>query len=67
MLLKRDVIVSGEQLVNAVSGYDQETGTPDVSVTLDPAGASKMGDITRENLGKPMAVLYIETKTETTR
>ena len=66
-LLKRDVIVSGEQLVNAVSGFDQESGTPDVNVTLDAAGASKMGDITRENLGKPMAVLYIETKAETTQ
>ena len=67
VLLKRDVIVSGEQLVNAVSGFDQESGTPDVNVTLDAAGASKMGDITRENLGKPMAVLYIETKAETTQ
>ena len=65
VLLKRDVIVSGEQLVNAVSGFDQESGTPDVSVTLDSAGASKMGDTTRENLGKPMAVLFIETKAET--
>ncbi|HEV2111426.1 MAG TPA: protein translocase subunit SecD, partial [Gammaproteobacteria bacterium] len=65
VLLKRDVIVSGEQLVNAVSGFDQESGTPDVNVTLDAAGASKMGDVTRENLGKPMAVLYIETKAET--
>ncbi|MFI4968488.1 MAG: protein translocase subunit SecD [Gammaproteobacteria bacterium] len=67
VLLKRDVIVSGEQLVNAVSGFDQESGTPDVNVTLDAAGASKMGDTTRENLGKPMAVLYIETKAETTQ
>ena len=67
VLLKRDVIVSGEQLVNAVSGFDQESGTPDVNVTLDSAGASKMGDTTRENLGKPMAVLFIETKAETTQ
>ena len=67
VLLKRDVIVSGEKLVNAVSGFDQESGTPDVNVTLDAAGASKMGDVTRENLGKPMAVLYIETKAETTQ
>ncbi|MDE2234584.1 MAG: protein translocase subunit SecD [Gammaproteobacteria bacterium] len=66
VLLKRDVIVSGDQLVDAVSGYDQQTGTPDVNVTLDSAGASKMGVVTRENLGKPMAVLYIETKTENT-
>lgn len=66
VLLKRDVIASGAQLVDAVSGFDQETGTPDVNVTLDSAGARKMGETTRENLKKPMAVLYIETKTENT-
>ena len=66
-LLKRDVVVSGEQLIGAVSGTDQESGTPDVSVTLDSAGASKMGDNTRQNLGKPMGVLFIETKAETTQ
>ncbi len=66
VLLKREVIVSGDQLVDAVSGYDQQSGTPDVNVTLDSAGASKMGEVTRENLDRPMAVLYIETKTENT-
>ena len=66
VLLKRDVIVSGEQLVNAVSGIDSESGGPDVNVTLDSAGAAKMGETTRQNLGKPMAVLFIETKAETT-
>ncbi|MHB8405713.1 MAG: protein translocase subunit SecD [Gammaproteobacteria bacterium] len=66
VLLKRDVIVSGDQLVDAVSGYDQQSGTPDVNVTLNSAGAAKMGEVTRENLDKPMAVLYIETKTEHT-
>ncbi|HEX5340122.1 MAG TPA: protein translocase subunit SecD [Gammaproteobacteria bacterium] len=66
VLLKRDVIASGAQLVDAVSGFDQQTGTPDVSVTLDSTGARKMGETTRENLKKPMAVLYIETKTENT-
>ncbi|HEV2212956.1 MAG TPA: protein translocase subunit SecD, partial [Gammaproteobacteria bacterium] len=65
VLLKRDVIASGDQLVNAQSGFSQEEGTPDVNVTLDSAGAAKMGDTTRQNLGKPMAVLYIETKSET--
>ncbi|HET7650100.1 MAG TPA: protein translocase subunit SecD [Gammaproteobacteria bacterium] len=67
VLLKRDVIASGAQLVDAVSGYDQESGTPDVNVTLDSAAAAKMGETTREHLGKNMAVLYIETKTEDTQ
>lgn len=66
VLLKRDVIVSGDQLTDATSGFDQQTGAPDVNVTLNSAGASRMGQTTRENLGKPMAVLYIETKTENT-
>ncbi|HEY3859613.1 MAG TPA: protein translocase subunit SecD [Gammaproteobacteria bacterium] len=65
VLLRRDVIASGDQLVNAQSGVSQEQGTPDVNVTLDSAAASKMGDTTRQNLGKPMAVLFIETKSET--
>ena len=65
VLLKRDVIASGDQLVNAQSGFSQDEGTPDVNVTLDSAGATKMGDTTRQNLGKPMGILYIETKSET--
>ena len=65
VLLKRDVIASGDQLVGAQSGYSQDQGTPDVNVTLDSVAASKMGDTTRQNLGKPMAVLFIETKSET--
>jgi preprotein translocase subunit SecD len=65
VLLRRDVIASGDQLVNAQSGVSQDQGTPDVNVTLDSAAASKMGDTTRQNLGKPMAVLFIETKSET--
>ncbi|MDE2023990.1 MAG: protein translocase subunit SecD [Gammaproteobacteria bacterium] len=66
VLLRRDVIVTGDQLVDASSGFDQQNGLPDVNVSLNSAGASKMGEVTRENLGKPMAVLYIETKTENT-
>jgi preprotein translocase subunit SecD len=62
VLLKRDVIASGDQLVNAQSGFSQDQGTPDVNVTLDSAAATKMGETTRQNLGKPMAVLFIETK-----
>jgi preprotein translocase subunit SecD len=65
VLLRRDVIASGDQLINAQSGVSQDQGTPDVNVTLDSAAASKMGDTTRQNLGKPMAVLFIETKSDT--
>jgi len=64
-LLKKDVIASGPQLVDAAPIIDQQSGTPAVSVTLDSTGASKMFDFTRQNVGKPMAVLYKETVYDT--
>jgi len=65
VLLQKRVIVTGDQITDAASGLDQQTGSPLVSVTLDSKGARKMLDNTRENVGKRMAVVYIETKTET--
>ena len=65
VLLKRDVIASGPQLVDAAPTFDQQTGTPAVSVTLDASGASKMFDFTRKNVGHLMAVLYRETIMDT--
>ena len=61
ILLRRDVIASGDQLVDATQGYD-ENGSPAVNVRLDAAGARKMLDTTINNIGKPMAVLFIQTK-----
>ncbi len=60
VLLKRETIVSGEQLTDASSGFQQ--GEPAVMVTLDARGASKMLETTRQNLGRPMAVVFIEKK-----
>ena len=60
VLLKRDMIVSGEQLVDASSGFQE--GMPAVYVKLDARGASEMLETTRENLGRPMAVVFIEKK-----
>lgn len=65
ILLQKRVIVTGDQIIDAASGIDQQSGGPQVSVTLDSKGARKMLDNTRENVGKRMAVVYIETKTET--
>ena len=64
-LLKKDVIASGPQLVDAAPTVDPQSGTPAVSVTLDSTGAAKMFDFTRQNVGKPMAVLYKETVYDT--
>jgi len=60
VLLKRDVIASGEQLVDASSGFSE--GQPAVFVKLDARGAAEMLETTRENLGRPMAVVFIEKK-----
>lgn len=59
--LKRKMIISGENIIDASSGQDQN-GEHIVSVVLDEGGAAKMGENTHINLGKPMAVVYIEFK-----
>jgi len=60
ILLKRDIIVSGDNVVNAQSGIDPQSGTPEVSVTLDGPGGRKMNETTKHNIGNRMAVVYIE-------
>jgi preprotein translocase subunit SecD len=64
ILLKRAVIITGDQITDAASILDQD-GSPAVSITLDNQGAKKMGKMTLENIGKPMAVVFIEYKSET--
>jgi preprotein translocase subunit SecD len=58
ILLRRDIIASGDQLVDAIQSYTN--GQPVVQVRLDAAGARKMLDTTLNNVGNMMAVLYIE-------
>ena len=62
ILLNKRLIVSGDQLIGANSGFDQMSGEPQVSVTLDGVGAQRMLDFTRDNVGNRMAVVYIEQK-----
>ncbi len=64
VLLKRAVIVTGDQITDASSGLDQD-GAAAVFITLDGAGAKKMGKMTQENINKTMAVVFIEYKSET--
>jgi preprotein translocase subunit SecD len=64
-LVSKSVIASGDELVDASSGNDQQTGSPSVNVTLNSAGAAKMLDFTRDNVGKPMAVVYVERTVDT--
>jgi preprotein translocase subunit SecD len=64
-LVSKTLIASGDELVDAASGNDQQSGSPMVSVTLNSAGAAKMLDFTRDNVGKPMAVVYVVNTTDT--
>lgn len=65
LLLKRSIIVSGDNVVNAMSGIDPEQGSPQVSVTLDGVGGRKMLATTKKSVGKRMAVVYIENRVDT--
>lgn len=65
VLVNKQIIVSGDQLADASSGTDQQSGQPKVDVTLTAAGAKRMLDYTSANVGKPMAVVYVETVYDT--
>ncbi len=60
ILLKRRVIYSGENIVDAAASIDTQSGGPVVSITLDAVGARINQRITGDNIGKRMAVVYIE-------
>ncbi|MFK7860210.1 MAG: protein translocase subunit SecD [Granulosicoccus sp.] len=62
IMLDRDIIVTGDQIKGASSGIDQSSGTPAVFVNLDNAGARRMQEVTQDNVGNPMAVVYIENR-----
>ncbi|MEE4174799.1 MAG: protein translocase subunit SecD, partial [Xanthomonadales bacterium] len=62
VLLKKRLIVTGDQLIGANASIDPETGLPQVNVTLDGVGADRMLDFTRDNVGNRMAVVFIEQK-----
>ena len=63
VLLKRNVILTGENIVDASSGFDRNS-RPSVNITLDGPGAKRFSKTTDDNIGKLMAVLFIESKSE---
>ncbi|WP_295885374.1 protein translocase subunit SecD [uncultured Thiohalocapsa sp.] len=65
ILLNRRVIVTGDQITDASAGFDQQSGSPAVFVSLDGQGARRMRNVTTENVGNPMAVVFIESRTVT--
>ena len=64
VLLKRKVMLTGDYITDASSGFDQNN-QPAVHITLDGKGASRFAKVTGENVQKLMAVVFIETKIET--
>lgn len=65
VLLQRKVIVTGDQIKDASSGIDTQSGSPAVFISLDGAGAKRMQRISSENIGNPMAVVFIENRVTT--
>jgi preprotein translocase subunit SecD len=62
--LEEAVIVTGDQVTTAQSTFDSQTNLPQVSISLDGKGGEKMNRATRNNIGRQMGVLFIESKSE---
>ena len=60
-LLKKRIMLTGDHITDAKSGFD-EYSRPQVNISLDSAGGSKMSNGTKSNIGKPMATIFIEYK-----
>ena len=66
-LLRKQVMITGDYIIDAASGIDQQSGGPSVTVRLDGKGAKIFAERTRDEVGKAMAVVFIENKTETVK
>lgn len=60
ILVKRQVVLTGDNLNDAQPGFDQQTQEPTVNLTLDSRGARIFQDVTRDNVGKRMAIILFE-------
>ena len=60
VIVKKQVILTGDNLTDAQPGFDNQTQEPAVHLTLDAKGARIFRDVTRENVGKRMAILLFE-------
>ena len=60
LLVKKLVVLTGDRLTDAQAGFDSQNQEPAVHLSLDSAGSRIFKDITRENVGKRMAILLIE-------
>lgn len=60
VIVKKQILVTGESLTDAQAGFDSQKQEPNVSLTLDAKGGRIMRDTSRENMDKPMAILLFE-------
>src|SRR5215471_6908808 len=60
ILVRKQVVLTGDRLTDAQPGFDNQTHEPAVHLTLDATGARIFKEVTRENVGKRMAILLIE-------
>ena len=60
VIVKKQVVLTGENLTDAQPGFDSQTQEPTVNLTLDAKGARIFKDVTRENVGKRMAIVLFE-------
>ena len=60
VVVKRQVVLTGDRINDAQSGFDQRTNEPAVHVSLDGTGARIFKEVTRENVGKRMAIVLVE-------
>ena len=60
LVVKRDVVLTGDNLIDAQPGFDGQSHEPDVRLTLDAKGARIMKDVSRDNVGKRLAILLFE-------
>ncbi len=65
VLLQKQIMLTGDYIIDAAAGFDSASGSPNVSITLDGKGAKRFSDATAEEVGRTMAVVFIENKTET--
>jgi preprotein translocase subunit SecD len=63
ILLKRQVVLSGDSITSASSSFDQQTASPAVQIQLGGGGEAFFSKTTRENIGKRLAIVFAETKT----
>ena len=61
--IEKDIILRGDRVLDANVGFDPESGLPQVNIRLDGDGGELMHRSTRHNVGRRMAVIFIETKT----